>query len=54
MFTRCTEINTEKSRWFTFLNYPIFQINSSPRIIIQVGNLLDTYLFLYRLKIDLF
>lgn len=36
MFTRCTETYTEKSRWLTVLNYPLFQINSSPRIIIQV------------------
>jgi hypothetical protein len=36
MFTRCTETYREKARWLTVLNYPIFQINSSPRIIIQV------------------
>jgi hypothetical protein len=47
MFTRCTETYTEKSRWLTVLNYPIFQINSSPRIIIQVNRHLIRYLFVF-------
>jgi len=36
MFTRYTETYRERARWIRVLNYPIFQVYSSPRIIIQV------------------
>lgn len=35
LFTRCTEVYTENSRWFTVFDVPISRLTVSPRVVIQ-------------------
>ena len=35
LFTRCTELYTENSRWFTVFDVPISRLTVSPRVVIQ-------------------
>jgi hypothetical protein len=35
LFTRCTEVFTDNSRWFTIFDVPITRLTISPRVVIQ-------------------